>query len=309
MRANSLRSAALLLAATVAFPGGALLANGIYKSVDAQGHVVYSDQPDLSAAQTSVVETPESSPAGEVEVRVTEPPPPLPDEQQPQLPDDGDLWTPGYWAWSAAGYYWVPGAWVPPPGVGLLWTPGYWVYADAVYVFRRGYWASRVGYYGGIAYGFGYFGQGFVGGRWVGNSFVYNREAAAGRGVRARVSYNNGPGGTTTAPTAQELAFAAQPHLAPTALQRHSLAQAARMPTLMTPQPSYRVTQNAPRDTAVPGPPATLVPRPPVRAAAPPPAVIPRAAAPPPTAAQQPAVTRPKPPVIRHVMPTLVNTH
>ena len=36
------------------------------------------------------------------------------------------MWTPGYWAWGAAGDYWVPGVWVRPPMVGVLWTPGYW---------------------------------------------------------------------------------------------------------------------------------------------------------------------------------------
>ena len=33
----------------------------------------------------------------------------------------------------------------------------------------------HVGFYGGIAYGFGYFGFDFVGGRWDGDRFFYNR--------------------------------------------------------------------------------------------------------------------------------------
>ena len=33
-------------------------------------------------------------------------------------------------------------------------------------VFDSGYWGPVVGFYGGIDYGFGYFGRGFEGGRW-----------------------------------------------------------------------------------------------------------------------------------------------
>jgi len=33
-------------------------------------------------------------------------PPPLPDYDQPPLPGDGYIWTPGYWAWAPAGYFW-----------------------------------------------------------------------------------------------------------------------------------------------------------------------------------------------------------
>jgi hypothetical protein len=64
---------------------------------------------------------------------------------------------------------------VQPPSVGLLWTPAYWGFLGATYVFHRGYWGPRVGYYGGVNYGYGYGGVGFYGGRWVGGSFAYNR--------------------------------------------------------------------------------------------------------------------------------------
>ena len=37
-----------------------------------------------------------------------QPPPPLPDYEQPQAPGDGYMWTPGYWAYGQDGYYWVP---------------------------------------------------------------------------------------------------------------------------------------------------------------------------------------------------------
>lgn len=84
------------------------------------------------------------------------------------------MWIPGYWAWGAGGYYWVPGAWVAAPEPGLYWTPGYWAWNGADYVWNQGYWAYQVGYYGGIDYGCGYYGTGYVGGRWSGHHFRYN---------------------------------------------------------------------------------------------------------------------------------------
>jgi len=48
-----------------------------------------------------------------------QPPPPLPDYDQPPDPGDGYLWTPGYWGYSPAGYYWVPGGWVQASTVGI----------------------------------------------------------------------------------------------------------------------------------------------------------------------------------------------
>ncbi|MGA8871063.1 MAG: hypothetical protein WB460_07990 [Candidatus Acidiferrales bacterium] len=101
-------------------------------------------------------------------------PPALPVYTQPPCPEDGYLWTPGYWAYGPDGYYWVPGVWVAPPRVGLLWTPGYWGFGGGFYAWHPGYWGEHVGFYGGIHYGFGYGGVGFVGGRWEGGRFAYN---------------------------------------------------------------------------------------------------------------------------------------
>jgi hypothetical protein len=241
--------AILIVIAATGIPTGALRAAGVYRSVDAQGHVVYSDQPDMSVPQTQVDIAPSNSYSG-ADAQANEPPPPLPDSDQPVCPEDGYLWTPGFWAWGTSGYYWVVGGWVEPPRVGLLWTPAYWEYADDVYLFHQGYWASDVGYYGGIDYGFGYFGAGYAGGRWVGHSFAYNRAVSnVGAGTfhniysepanrnpnHNRVSYNGGPGGTLLAPSAQERARLAQTHIAPTLLQRRSLVQAARPPALEHP--------------------------------------------------------------------------
>ncbi len=109
------------------------------------------------------------------EYTASQPPPPLPDYDQPPVPGDGYIWTPGYWAWSPDGYYWVPGAWVEAPYEGALWTPGYWGYWDNHYGFYHGYWGQYIGYYGGINYGFGYIGYGYQGGYWGGGHFNYNR--------------------------------------------------------------------------------------------------------------------------------------
>src|SRR6516225_11595081 len=95
-------------------------------------------------------------------------PPELPVYEQPICPGDGYIWAPGYWAWDPdiGDYYWVPGAWVLAPQPGYLWTPAYWGWNGTAFVFYAGYWGPRVGFYGGIDYGFGYFGHGYEGGRW-----------------------------------------------------------------------------------------------------------------------------------------------
>jgi hypothetical protein len=244
------RTAIVVAIALLACPTVAPRAGDIYKSVDAEGHVVYSDRLDTSMAQQAPVELQDSDPVGDIAQDAPQSPPPLPDDEQPSCPDEGYLWTPGYWAWNAAGYYWTPGAWVQPPRVDVLWTPGYWQYVDAVYVFHRGYWAEHIGYYGGINYGFGYFGTGFVGGRWINHSFVYNRSAShvdarrihhtysesVDAGIN-RVSYNGGPGGTRSLMTAGEKALATQQHFPATAAQRQNSARAARTPALMPHMP------------------------------------------------------------------------
>jgi hypothetical protein len=161
-------------------------------------------------------------------------PPILPVYDQPLCPGPGYIWTPGYWAYREVGYYWVPGTWVLPPAVGLLWTPGYWGYDGGGYVWHAGYWGPHVGYYGGINYGFGYFGVGYEGGYWDNGVFFYN--AAVTRVNRTVIvhTYNktvinnvrrnnfsfNGPGGTQVKPTAQELAWSRERHAPQTSLQR-----------------------------------------------------------------------------------------
>ena len=111
-----------------------------------------------------------------IDISVDVEPPPLPVYDQPPIPAPGYLWVPGYWAWDDdAGYYWVPGTWVTPPEPELLWTPGYWGWDDGNYIFHAGYWGPHIGFYGGVAYGFGYTGDGYEGGYWRDGNFFYNR--------------------------------------------------------------------------------------------------------------------------------------
>ena len=174
-----------------------------------------------------------SASSAQIPVSITIAPPVLPIYVQPAIPAPGYIWTPGYWAYGDDGYFWVPGTWVRPPTVGVLWTPGYWGRSSGVYVWNAGYWGPRIGYYGGINYGYGYVGVGYAGGYWNGGVFSYNRTVNNFGGVTinntynktvinnnvTQVSYNGGTGGTTAQPTAHELAAAKDTHTPPTALQ------------------------------------------------------------------------------------------
>jgi WXXGXW repeat (2 copies) len=209
-------------------------------------------------------------PAVGVDLSAADAPPPLLNYEQAPCPEQGYLWTPGYWGWRGAGYYWVPGAWVQPPQVGVLWTPGYWAFMGGIYVFHPGYWGPHIGYYGGINYGYGYFGSGFVGGRWVENSFAYNKavsnvneravhntysEAVVHDVALKDVSYNGGPGGATATPTAEERAAAAEPHMSATPRQREIMLQSASNPELMARTSTAHPVMAARKSPAVAKPP------------------------------------------------------
>ncbi len=175
-------------------------------------------------------------------VEATQPPPPLPEYDQPPIPEDGDIWTPGYWAWTDGGYYWVPGAWVMAPWVDALWTPPYWEYVGSRYRWHAGYWGPHVGFYGGINYGFGYTGHGYYGAYWRDGRVNYNRNvtnvnvtvvhnhvynyAVPAATNRDRASFNGGRG-TSARPTPQELAVARDPRTRPVAAQIQAARQAA----------------------------------------------------------------------------------
>jgi hypothetical protein len=173
-------------------------------------------------------------------------PPPLPVYEQPICPGDGYIWTPGYWAYGDDfdDYYWVPGTWVIAPEVGFLWTPAYWGWGGSGFVFYEGYWGPVVGFYGGINYGFGYFGEGFAGGRWDHDRFYYNTSVTNVNVTNihnvynttvinnntTRVSFNGGSGGISARPTAQQEAAAHERHIAPVAAQTQQLQQARKDP-------------------------------------------------------------------------------
>jgi WXXGXW repeat (2 copies) len=169
-------------------------------------------------------------------------PPALPVYEQPICPGPDYIWVPGYWAYGQDGYYWVPGTWVLAPEPGYLWTPGWWGFDDGAYLWHPGYWGPHVGFYGGIDYGFGYFGAGYVGGEWRGGHFFYN-SAVSRVNVRIvhnvyvnrtvernfhsdRMSYNGGPHGVNARPTAEDRRWDSERHMGPTATQEQHINQA-----------------------------------------------------------------------------------
>ena len=173
----------------------------------------------------------------QVSISVAIAPPPLQVYEQPACPDDGYIWTPGYWAYGDQAYYWVPGQWVQPPQIGFYWTPPYWGWNGNAYAFNSGYWGRNVGYYGGINYGYGYGGNGYRGGRWQGNQFSYNTavnnvgsarvhstyaDRSAVSSQSSRVSYNGGNGGVRTQPTAKQRQFSHAQQSQPTASPQES---------------------------------------------------------------------------------------
>jgi hypothetical protein len=170
-----------------------------------------------------------------------DPPPPLPDYQQPPAPGDDYMWTPGCWNYdSSQGYYWVPGAWVLAPYTGALWTPGWWGYEHGHYGWHRGFWGRHIGYYGGINYGHGYDGHGYEGGYWQGDHFSYNRtvnniNATVVHNVynyritnisNTHVSYNGGRGGMEVKPRPSEIAAYHEQHNPPMSAQQQNVQQA-----------------------------------------------------------------------------------
>ncbi|MGO9039641.1 MAG: hypothetical protein ACLPX1_10675 [Steroidobacteraceae bacterium] len=199
----------------------------------------------------------------QISVSITLAPPALPVYEQPVLTEQGGIWAPGYWEYTQGGYSWVPGSWVQPPEVGLLWTPGYWGWGNGGYAWNAGYWGPTVGFYGGIAYGYGYSGQGYTGGHWQGRQFYYNTEVSHVNVTYvhnvyrqtvvnnvSRVSYNGGTGGVRAQPNAAEQAAAHAPHQAatPRPIERAAPVHAADLPPVV--HQAVRSTGNVERDTA-----------------------------------------------------------
>jgi hypothetical protein len=185
--------------------------------------------------------------SAEVFVSVAIAPPPLPVYVQPVAPGPGYIWTPGYWAYGPVGYYWVPGTWVLAPFEGALWTPGYWGWSSGLYVWNAGYWGPRVGYYGGVNYGYGYTGYGYHGGYWNNGAFHYNRAVnnvnvtrvsntyytPVSNAPAGRISYHGGPGGTRAQPPAPVGAWTGGQRTPPTAIQQQHEQYAAGNRTML----------------------------------------------------------------------------
>lgn len=172
-------------------------------------------------------------------------PPLLPVYTQPICPNEGYIWTPGYWAYGDEGYFWVPGVWVQPPMVGYLWTPAYWGWGGDAYLFHAGYWGPHIGFYGGVNYGFGYGGNGYEGGYWNRGVFNYNRTVnnvnitnihntytktviVNNNVTNNRVSYNGGNGGLQSRANAQELVAEREQHTQATPNQLQHQQSAAQ---------------------------------------------------------------------------------
>lgn len=187
---------------------------------------------------------------GQIGITVSFGPPALPVYEQPPCPSEGYIWTPGYWAWDpdAGQYFWVPGTWVLAPEPGYLWTPAWWGWGPGGFIFHEGFWGPRIGFYGGINYGYGYFGNGYDGGRWDRGQFYYNRTVnnvnvtnihntynttvINNNTTINRVSYNGGNGGVTARPTAEEEAVDRGRHIAPVAAQTQHIQAARANPEL-----------------------------------------------------------------------------
>ncbi len=132
------------------------------------------------------------------------------------------------------------------PEVGYLWTPGWWGWGGDAFLWHEGWWGPEVGFYGGINYGFGYFGVGFGGGRWDGGHFFYNsavlnvNETVVHNVYNTRienvtvnrVSYNGGNGGIEARATAAQEAAANQRHVGPVSAQMQHIQEARNNPQL-----------------------------------------------------------------------------
>ena len=201
---------------------------------DAVAALVIGACAPVALAAPALAQTCACAPGGAYLIQADEPPPSLPEYNQPPIPAPGYYWTPGYWAWNNYDYYWVPGVWVEPPQPGLLWTPGYWGFVGGVYAFNPGYWGPHVGFYGGIDYGFGYGGAGYQGGRWDNGRLFYNTTVNNVGGAHItnvysqpivnnttinRASFNGGAGGVVAKPTNEERLAEREPHVRATTLQ------------------------------------------------------------------------------------------
>ncbi len=199
------------------------------------------------ALPLSLISAPSASAGARIGISVNFGPPALLWYPQPVLPGEGYFWVPGYWGWGSYGYFWVPGAWMWPPMIGFLWTPGYWGWNGGYYWWYPGYWGRRVGFYGGISYGYGYSGRGYDGGYWRHGHLHYNRAVLNVNTDKSRftyrkpvvrphrgrrISYNGGKGGIALRPTVEQQVRTHERHLGLTTAQTRHRERARRDPAL-----------------------------------------------------------------------------
>jgi hypothetical protein len=135
---------------------------------------------------------------------------------------------------------------------------GYWGWGGSGFFFNEGYWGLSVGFYGGINYGFGYFGRGYEGGRWENGHFFYNTavnrlDANSIHNVydsrvnenNNRVSYNGGNGGIDARATSEEEAAARGKRSGPVSAQTQHAYSAHN-----NPQQKFSANRGAPPVTA-----------------------------------------------------------
>ena len=116
----------------------------------------------------------------------------------------------------------------PDPGDGYIWTPGYCGSVGGHYGFFHGYWGPHIGFYGGVNYGYGYVGTGYQGGYWNSGHFFYNRAVNNINDTvvhnvyshpvpvnNIRVSFHGGQGGIRARPIPADFAALREPHAAP----------------------------------------------------------------------------------------------
>ena len=166
-------------------------------------------------------------------------PPALPIYEQPICPEDGYIWTPGYWAWDGNDYYWVPGTWVEAPEVGFLWTPGYWGWGGSAFFFHEGYWGRTLDITAGLIMvdtvvtatkadagenNHFYYNTSVnrINNQNIHNTYNTRVEYNSGN----RVSYNGGNGGINERPSSQEETYNKERHVGPVAVQNQHMQQA-----------------------------------------------------------------------------------
>lgn len=258
-------------------------------------------------------------------------PPPLPVYDIPPPPMEEAIWIPGHWRWNGRDYYWVPGTWVIAPEPGLYWTPGYWAYRQNAFYWNEGYWGPRVGFYGGINYGGGYYGHGFNGGYWRHGHYTHVTNITNVTNVTnitniRNVSYHGGPHGVRASETNEERQAEREKHLPPTREQIAHAREAAERPEFdarknggkppiaaterpndFKPAPPAPKPADTPRDEKHPAPHRPEPNRPMVEPKdATPPAEAPKDVSPTPPAELPKPAPKPQEPQTRHESPRVV---